>query len=177
VRSPSIQWRYLFLTLPFLLQACQSLSTGSVNKTNGSGTQNSSEAQQSSTEPAMPRDQASQLPPERSNPSEPNRDKSRAADAPDIAQLPQSQSKTQPQTQTGNSPDTAQAHWPGSRSKPVRSPTRTGNLPFDELNEISGLAASGRERNRLWAINDSGNRPALYAFSREAKAIGVWHDF
>lgn len=41
----------------------------------------------------------------------------------------------------------------------------TGALP-DDLDEVSGVAASRQHADRYWAIEDSGNRAALYGFGR-----------
>ncbi len=48
----------------------------------------------------------------------------------------------------------------------------TGNLQHPELSEVSGLAASTRRANLLWAINDSGNGANLYALSPSGQSLG-----
>jgi len=52
------------------------------------------------------------------------------------------------------------------------SPVITGNINHPELSEVSGLAASTRRSNTLWAINDSGNQPKLYALKHTGESIG-----
>ncbi|MCX7818504.1 MAG: hypothetical protein N2652_04745 [Kiritimatiellae bacterium] len=47
------------------------------------------------------------------------------------------------------------------RAEPL--PAMLATLAHDELREISGLAASRRRPDVIWAINDSGNPPMLYA--------------
>ncbi len=47
-----------------------------------------------------------------------------------------------------------------------------GRLEANELVEASGLAASRRDSGLLWAVNDSGNRPVLYALSGDGRALG-----
>ena len=47
-----------------------------------------------------------------------------------------------------------------------------GNLEARELEEVSGLAHSAQHPNRLWAINDSGGEPALYALGHDGGAHG-----
>ena len=56
----------------------------------------------------------------------------------------------------------------------VSSPTRQGQLEFAELTEVSGLAASHRHDDVLWAINDSGNDAVLYALDAQGKHLGKW---
>lgn len=41
-----------------------------------------------------------------------------------------------------------------------------GKLQSSELRELSGLAPVLGERNKYWAINDSGNKPELFAINR-----------
>jgi len=50
----------------------------------------------------------------------------------------------------------------------------TGNVQNQELTEISGLAASTRQNNTFWAINDSGNQPKLFAFNHTGQSLGTW---
>ena len=56
---------------------------------------------------------------------------------------------------------------------PEREPfARLAGLVFDgRLPEISGLAASQRHENVLWAINDGGNDAALYALTRRGRVV------
>ena len=49
-----------------------------------------------------------------------------------------------------------------------------GRLTDARLSEVSGLAASNLNANRLWAINDSGNLAELYALSLQATVEQVW---
>lgn len=46
-----------------------------------------------------------------------------------------------------------------------------GLVTSRHLDEISGLAASHRHDDVLWAINDGGNRPRLYAISRRGRLL------
>lgn len=46
------------------------------------------------------------------------------------------------------------------------------HLQTAELVETSGLAASRRSADLLWALNDSGNRPVLYALAADGRALG-----
>ena len=50
--------------------------------------------------------------------------------------------------------------------------TRGGSVAAPTLREASGLAASGRDPDLLWAINDSGNAPVLYALDRHGHDLG-----
>jgi len=52
------------------------------------------------------------------------------------------------------------------------SPVITGSINRTELSEISGLAASTRRVNTLWAINDSGNEPKLFALKHTGESLG-----
>lgn len=64
---------------------------------------------------------------------------------------------------------------PDSNGQPepfnTTSPTLTGNLTHPELSETSGLASSTRRHNTLWAINDGGNKPKLYALSDTGESL------
>jgi hypothetical protein len=52
-------------------------------------------------------------------------------------------------------------------------PLRTaGTLAAPALREASGLAASRRDENVLWAVNDSGNPALLHALDREGRDLG-----
>lgn len=48
----------------------------------------------------------------------------------------------------------------------------SGRLQAVELVEASGLAASRRRSDLLWVVNDSGNRPVLYALSADGGELG-----
>ena len=51
---------------------------------------------------------------------------------------------------------------------------RVGSLAGAELNEISGLSASQQYPGIMYAINDSGNAPKLYALSETGELIESW---
>lgn len=51
---------------------------------------------------------------------------------------------------------------------------RTGKLTNGQLNEVSGLTASMRYPGLLYAINDSGNRPRLFAIDQTGRLIEQW---
>lgn len=67
--------------------------------------------------------------------------------------------------------DTATA--PSEAFSPTE-PTTTGNLENSELAEVSGMAASARYPDILWAINDSGNAATLYAFNQAGESLGTF---
>lgn len=50
----------------------------------------------------------------------------------------------------------------------------TGNLTNSELTEVSGMAASTRQSNTFWALNDSGNAAKLFAFDSSGADLGSW---
>ena len=52
------------------------------------------------------------------------------------------------------------------------SATYAGRLEDPELTEVSGLTASGREPDLLWALNDSSNEPSLYALKKDGGRRG-----
>ena len=54
----------------------------------------------------------------------------------------------------------------------TKSPKKTGVINHPELTELSGLAASTRRNNRLWAINDSGNKPTLFVLKHTGESLG-----
>jgi hypothetical protein len=47
----------------------------------------------------------------------------------------------------------------------------SGRLQDPQLGELSGLAASAKYTDTLWAINDSGNAPVLYAITAAGRVI------
>ncbi|MCG6892873.1 MAG: esterase-like activity of phytase family protein [Desulfobacteraceae bacterium] len=49
---------------------------------------------------------------------------------------------------------------------------RVGTLENESLRECSGLAASNRRSDLLWAVNDSGNGPYLYALQLDGRDMG-----
>jgi hypothetical protein len=50
---------------------------------------------------------------------------------------------------------------------------RAGTVTFEVLDEISGLAPSRRESDQLWAHNDSGGEPVLYALGTDGSFRGA----
>ncbi len=54
------------------------------------------------------------------------------------------------------------------------APVRTGALP-EGLEEVSGLVASHQNPGILWAIEDSGNDPEIYALTTHGTLVGVLH--
>ncbi len=50
---------------------------------------------------------------------------------------------------------------------------RVGALENESLRECSGLAASNRRSDLLWAVNDSGNGPYLYALQLDGRRLFV----
>ena len=49
-----------------------------------------------------------------------------------------------------------------------------GTVENDDIDEASGIVASRSQPGVLWAHNDSGDGPRLYAMSREGKHLGVF---
>ena len=56
----------------------------------------------------------------------------------------------------------------------IKLPAKTGNLQDDELNEVSGISASLNFPGVLYAINDSGNAPRLYAMDEQGQSLATW---
>lgn len=56
----------------------------------------------------------------------------------------------------------------------ITRPTLAGHLQNTLLTEVSGMAASLRQHNLLWVINDSGNVATLYAISPDGQTQGIW---
>lgn len=52
-------------------------------------------------------------------------------------------------------------------------PSGAGMLAAPVLNEVSGMAASRLDPGRFWVLNDSGNKPALYAISGKGELLGT----
>lgn len=63
---------------------------------------------------------------------------------------------------------------PPTRSTSVRAPSDRARLREPALREVSGLAASRRDDEVLWAINDGGNAPLLHALDRDGRTLGAW---
>ncbi len=81
---------------------------------------------------------------------------------------------TTTQTDEVNSPpndSSAPNSFDQSDAFTTTSPINTGNINHPELSEVSGLAASTRRNNTLWAINDSGNQPKIYALKHTGESI------
>lgn len=49
-----------------------------------------------------------------------------------------------------------------------------GRIESDELTEISGLAVSPSDPNRLWVHNDSGDTARFFAVDPTGQTLGVW---
>lgn len=56
----------------------------------------------------------------------------------------------------------------------VGEPKRLGNLANPQLKEVSGLAASSLYPGLLWAINDGGDDPLLYAVGSDGADLGTF---
>lgn len=56
----------------------------------------------------------------------------------------------------------------------IRASGSTGRLRNRQLKELSGLAASRRHKGLLYAINDSGNSPTVYAIDETGKLLHQW---
>lgn len=54
----------------------------------------------------------------------------------------------------------------------LKSVEHQGWVRDSDLTEISGLARSLRQESVLWALNDSGNQPVLYAINSQGKRVG-----
>ncbi len=64
------------------------------------------------------------------------------------------------------------ADWPQALS--IKHKGKTGSLDNSELSEISGLSASNSYPGVLYAINDSGNSPTLYALDETGQLRHQW---
>lgn len=66
---------------------------------------------------------------------------------------------------------------PAAAEPPAAAPSwrlsNAGMLVASVLNEVSGIAASRRDPGRFWVLNDSGNKPALYAISNKGELLGT----
>jgi hypothetical protein len=58
--------------------------------------------------------------------------------------------------------------------KVVGQPQRAGKLEHPQLKEVSGLAASSLYPGLLWAINDGGDDPLLYAVGSDGADLGTF---
>ena len=56
----------------------------------------------------------------------------------------------------------------------VGEPQQVGNLAHPQLKEVSGLAASSLYPGLLWAINDGGDDPLLYAVGSDGADLGTF---
>ena len=57
---------------------------------------------------------------------------------------------------------------------PFKDAIRCGRISSPELTEISGLAVSRKTPGLLWAINDSGNPPAIYGLSTKGVLLKTY---
>lgn len=73
---------------------------------------------------------------------------------------------------TRSEADTSTPNPPGCPT--WRSPIERGQVQADGLEETSGLAMSRQHANVLWAHNDSGNDPILYALGTDGAVRGVF---
>ncbi|MGD8610939.1 MAG: hypothetical protein PVJ44_02475 [Desulfobacterales bacterium] len=62
----------------------------------------------------------------------------------------------------------------GAPPEVVGEPQRTGQLENPRLNEVSGLAASSLYPGLLWAVNDGGDDPLLYAVGSDGADLGTF---
>jgi hypothetical protein len=62
----------------------------------------------------------------------------------------------------------------GASPEVVGEPQRVGNLANPQLKEVSGLAASSLFPSLLWAINDGGDDPLLYAVGTDGADLGAF---
>ncbi|MEE9321064.1 MAG: hypothetical protein V3U76_11505 [Granulosicoccus sp.] len=77
-----------------------------------------------------------------------------------------------PTTQNSNGPNNSSPTTDSVSASSIRRPQTTGNLTGTKLTEVSGLAASLRDPDLLWVINDSGNAAQLHAVSRNGDSRG-----
>ncbi|MGD8345166.1 MAG: hypothetical protein PVI38_07105 [Desulfobacterales bacterium] len=62
----------------------------------------------------------------------------------------------------------------GAPPEVVGEPQRAGKLENPQLKEVSGLAASSLYPGLLWAINDGGDDPLLYAVGNDGADLGTF---
>lgn len=62
----------------------------------------------------------------------------------------------------------------GAPPEVVGKPQRAGKLENPQLKEVSGLAASSLYPGLLWAINDGGDDPLLYAVGSDGADLGTF---
>ena len=62
----------------------------------------------------------------------------------------------------------------GAPLKLVGKPQQAGKLENPKLKEVSGLAASSLYPGLLWAINDGGDKPLLYAVGSDGADLGTF---
>ncbi len=62
----------------------------------------------------------------------------------------------------------------GADPEIVGAPARVGTLTNPQLTEVSGLAASSVYPSLLWAINDGGDDPLLYAVGSDGADLGTF---
>lgn len=76
---------------------------------------------------------------------------------------------------TGTPKPTAAGLPPGAPALCGRLTTKqTGRVSDGALTELSGLVRSRRDPKVFWAIQDSGNAPALAALSPSGETLGLW---
>ena len=60
----------------------------------------------------------------------------------------------------------------GSNDRSFGHVVEVGKIANPALVELSGLARSGLDKNVIWAINDGGNQPLLFAVGRDGADLG-----
>jgi hypothetical protein len=58
--------------------------------------------------------------------------------------------------------------------QPLGKVSRLAEVHNPRLSEASGLAISSRDEQVLFAVNDSGHAPELFAFNRRGETLGSW---
>ncbi len=76
--------------------------------------------------------------------------------------------------QLGDSHDEERTSGSTAPQRSYSEPKVIGRLQVPALTELSGLAASSRNRGLLWAHNDSGDEPFLYCLEPTGAGCGIW---
>ena len=159
---------YIFsaLLLGFLASGCQSVAT------NPPDTNTATNAQNPSPSPPQPLSQPPYQPPENIS-SELTKPKNNAT----VTQGDEQKTidATEPEPAVGTRQTTI-ASDPFKNIEPlhIKHPVKTGNLLNSELNEVSGMSASLNIPGVLYAINDSGNSPHLFALNEQGQVLAKW---
>ena len=90
------------------------------------------------------------------------------------ARASQETASSQAESQEARPPDAVALDGAPLTAAPFGGPVSAGVVQYEPLREASGLVASRSHPGVLWAHNDSGDEPRLYALTTSGRHLGVF---